>query len=187
MFNKNDKKIIFEENDLAAKYLLNIPKPAKNFVPEWFKKQKLFTNETNNEMDFVKSSGNFATYKRCVPVTDSLTAGYILELPATIYITNSGDSDNYVPFVSWLVDWPICDSNDPTTLGNYPVPFGYNPSFIRWITNWKIKTPRGHSLWVTHPSHRYDLPFITINGFVDTDLHPNSLALPFFFFYCFGG
>ena len=35
-------------------------------------------------------------------------------------------------------------------------------------------------MWITHPSHRYDLPFTTINGFVDTDLYPNRLVLPFF-------
>jgi hypothetical protein len=48
------------------------------------------------------------------------------------------------------------------------------------LVDFKIETPIGYSCWIMHPSHRWDLPFLTINGFVDTDKHLNSLLLPFF-------
>ena len=179
MFN-NQKKIIFEESSLASKHLLDIPKPATNSVPEWFKKQKIFSNETNDELQMVKDGNSVATYKRCIPVTDSITAGYNILLPATIFVTNQGNKDNYLPFITWGVNWDICDIGKMGSLGNYPVPFGHNNTFFRWKVDWIIKTPSKYSLWITHPSHRYDLPFTTINGFVDTDLHPNKLLLPFF-------
>jgi hypothetical protein len=46
--------------------------------------------------------------------------------------------------------------------------------------DWQVITPSGYSLWITHPSQRYDLPFTTVTGFVDTDKFPNRLFLPFF-------
>lgn len=178
--NKNkNKKIIFEEGNSFAKHLLDQPKPSTNSVPEWFKKQKLFSTGKNDEFDMVKYGG-VATYKRCIPVTDSITAGYNILLPATIYVINVGTPDNYIPQIKWQVEWDICDSREQEVLGNYPIPTGHNSSFFRWTVNWKIVTPKGYSIWVTHPSHRYDLPFTTINGFVDSDLHPNTLLLPFF-------
>jgi hypothetical protein len=119
------------------------------------------------------------TFKACTPLTDTMAAGYILELPATINISNNASSDS-LTYVDWRTTFPILDSQDPDVLGEYPIPIGYNKNIFRWIIDWKIETPPGYSLWITHPSHRHDLPFFTLNGFVDTDKHPNTLLLPFF-------
>jgi hypothetical protein len=176
---KKNKKIIFEEGSLAAKYLLDIPKPATNSVPQWFKNDKNFSNGSNNEIEMLKKQSE-ATYKMCVPVTDSLTAGYNILLPAAIYVTNAGDENNYVPNLHWQVTWPLCDVKPADILQSYPIPHDHSSIFFRWTVDWKITTPKDYSLWITHPAHRYDLPFTTINGFVDTDKHPNPLVLPFF-------
>jgi hypothetical protein len=176
---KNNKKIIFEESSLVAKYLLDTPKPSSSFMPEWFRKDKLYSGITNNKIDFIKNNYK-GTYKVCTPVTDSMTAGYSITLPAAIAVINDGTAENYIPKISWNVSWPVCDGLDSIALQNYPVPAGHHQQCFRWVGQWKIITPQGYSLWITHPSHRYDLPFTTINGFVDTDVHPNPIFLPFF-------
>jgi hypothetical protein len=51
---------------------------------------------------------------------------------------------------------------------------------FRWILDWKIKTPKGYSSMIMHPLHRFDLPFTTLPGIIDTDNHPSALLLPFF-------
>ena len=48
-------------------------------------------------------------------------------------------------------------------------------SFIVKFNNfWTIETPPGYSLLVTHPVNRYDLPFTTLTGLVDTDLYKDD-------------
>jgi hypothetical protein len=180
MFKNNKKEIIFTESNEFVKNTFTTPKPAYNFIPKWFRNDKNYVNGMNNTLDAIKAGGPGATYKLCVPITDGLSSGYIIGLPASFYVVNIGDKDNYIPFLKWEVPYPICDSQPSEVLASYPVPHGHSNSFFRWDLHWHIKTPRGYSLWITHPSHRYDLPFTTINGFVDTDLYPNRLVLPFF-------
>jgi hypothetical protein len=175
-----NKKIIFQQAKDHVDGLLKKPKPSTNYVSNWYKNQKLFTN---NENDFLKAKqkDDFGTsYKLCVPITDSLTAGYILELPADIFVKNIGTGKNYTPYIEWRTTFPVLDVQDNKSLGNYPIPNNFNNTFYRWIVDWKIVTPSGYSLWITHPSHRHDLPFFTVTGFVDTDQHPNPIVFPFF-------
>jgi hypothetical protein len=177
---KKTKIIKFEEVSLASSLELSPPpKPAITCVPNWYKKDKSFTHGNNDVLEHVKNSESYGTYKMCVPLTDSMTSGYNVVLPASIIITNDGSLDQYIPKLNWKVNWPMCDA-PAGDLKNYPIPYGHDLTFFRWILDWKITTPLGYSLWITHPSQRYDLPFTTINGFVDTDLHPNKLFLPFF-------
>ena len=174
------KKIIFQKAYKHVSGLLKKPSASIKYSPKWYKDEKLFSNK-HNELIKAEKDGNYKlTYKACTPVVDSLTAGYMLELPADIVVINQSKDGKYLPFLRWKVDFNVVDSQPAEALGNYPVPFGFNNSFFRWVINWQIKTPDGYSLWINHPSHRHDLPFFTLSGFIDTDKHPNPLALPFF-------
>jgi hypothetical protein len=173
----NKKKITFQAADQHAKALIDYPKPATHNIPEWYKSQKLYANGENNIIKAYKNGISHATYKACTPLVDTLTSGYIITTSADIVVINEDDGTKNI---SWNVSWKCLDNQDISVLGNYPIPHGYSPQILRWYLNWIIKTPPNYSLWVTHPSHRYDLPFLTINGFVDTDKHPNRLLLPFF-------
>jgi hypothetical protein len=179
MFKKNNKqKIIFQEATPAATYILSMPKPATNNVPDWYRDQKIFSNNQNNVIK-TRSEKSVATYKLCVPLVDSLTSGYYFVTPCDIIITNQSDTE-YNPEIEWGVDWSPLDIQDKELLGNFPCPVGHSSVSLRWITDWKIITPKGYSLWITHPSQRFDLPFTTMTGFVDTDKFPNRLFFPFF-------
>jgi len=174
------KKKIIKANAVndASKYLVDPPKPGVHHLPEWYKKQKNYSNGLNTTFD-VLNNGEVGTYKLCIPLIDTLTSGYILSTPADIHVAKANGTTNS-PYLTWKVNWPLLDFQDPKTLGNYPPPYAHNPNLFRWYVDWQLVTPKGYSLWVTHPSHRYDLPFTTLNGFVDTDTHPNHLFLPFF-------
>lgn len=173
------KKIKFTAKNEIINHISEIPKPGTSHVPEWYRKEKQFIGSTNNFISMVKQGNRGTTYKMCVPLVDSLTSGYIIALDSDIVVINT-ISDGYVPQVSWTSGNQVLDPVELESLANYPVPFGYSPYALRWHSSWHIETPRGYSLWVTHPSHRNELPFFTINGFVDTDKHPNVLVFPFF-------
>jgi hypothetical protein len=180
MFKKNNsKKIIFKAQREHSQFLSPIPKPASNVIPDWYKKQKNFSNGENNILKAIKTPA-VGTFKMCTPLVDTLTSGYLITLPADVLVTNVSDTGGYTPYISWRVEWAVLDSIEKDTHTNYPIPTGFNSQVFRWYFDFKIKTPSGYSCWITHPAHRWDLPFITMNGFVDTDKHPNSLLLPFF-------
>ena len=177
------KKISFRPISEYTDSLIQIPKPGTNHVPAWYRTERLFSNGENDWFKANKKNPDFVgTYKLCVPIVDSLTAGYILTTSADIVVENVG-SEKYIPKFFWKVDNQLIDMPDGIdhkSLGNYPIPSGYADFLTRWCIDWHIKTPNKYSLWLTHPSHRYDLPFLTLNGFVDTDRHPGALKLPFF-------
>ena len=179
MFKNNNKKIIFKAQQEHSQFLSSIPRPASTIIPDWYKKQKNFSNGENNLLKSMKTPG-LGTFKMCTPLVDTMTSGYLITLPADIFVKNVSDTEVYIPYISWKVEWPILDAIDEETHTNYPVPVGFNKKVFRWYFDFKIETPAGYSCWIMHPSHRWDLPFLTINGFVDTDKHPNSLLLPFF-------
>jgi hypothetical protein len=184
IFKTINKKIIFQSAKKHADLFLNVPEPSYKNIPFWYKQQKLFSN---NENDFLKANKKAVleenkfhyTYKTCTPLVDTLTSGYIIKTSADMLILNLG-KETYEPEIQWNVSWNLADKQNDEVLGNYPVPHGYYPGLFRWTIDYKVITPTGYSLWITHPSHRHDLPFLTINGFVDTDKHPNHLVLPFF-------
>lgn len=178
MFNKN-KKIIFQPGSELTELLVDHPKPSYNHVPEWYRKQKLYSNGENDYFKAFKKRPREGTYKLCTPLVDSITSGYTLTLSTDIIVTDVGIGE-YLPQINWLTTWNPVDDQGKDVLGNYPVPPGFCNILFRWIGDWIIKTPPGYSLWVTHPSHRHDLPFFTLNAFIDTDSHPNSIIFPFF-------
>lgn len=180
------KEIFFRPMSEYANSLEGVPLPATGHIPKWYKDQKLFSNGENEWLKAKNKNpekGYAGTYKLCVPITDSVTAGYILSTSSDILVENAFKDGRYSPRFTWKTSNKLIDNPDGLehkSLGNYPIPTGYVDIFTRWMIDWQIVTPPGYSLWVTHPSHRFDLPFFTINGFVDTDKHPASLKLPFF-------
>ena len=180
------KRIVFKETAFKGQELVNpSPTPSVKSLPQWFKKTTPYTTghrdylRAKQETPIEQHASIQATFKLCQPVTDSMTAGYTVLLPATLLVTNGPNGDS-IPNIEWKTSTQPFDAIPVETLGQYPIPNGYYPIPFRWKHNWKVQTPKGYSLWVTHPSHRNDLPFLTINGFIDTDKHPNSVVFPFF-------
>ena len=183
------KEIRFLAETKKAYDLENNPSPAKQHAPSWYRHTKKYQgasgNDSNSLLEHVKSldspSPMHFTYKNCIPFIDAMTMGYMITLPATIVVIQKQVGSERLPFVHWRTDWPIVDSPENETTANFPRPSGCAGSMFRWINNWKVETPPGYSLLVTHPIHRHDLPFTTITGVVDTDKHVNPIILPFFF------
>jgi hypothetical protein len=151
---------------------LGAPVPMKNIIPEWYKKA---------ETRYSDEQGNWhAGVKKCMPVLDSLVSGYALTTPFDIFITRSESGDIQM-------SWSGPDSlsyfvgERPKELGQtMPRPAGHDPNHMVWSGFWGFKAPRGWSILVTHPLNRFDLPFTTTSGIIDSDKFSASGNLPFF-------
>ena len=95
-----DKKIIKEKANQWMRIIdgvLEKPKPAKNYIPEWYKKAKPHNNLENKAIPSLDGTP-VSTVKKCMPVFDMMTAGYIMETPYDIYVRRTKGEP---PYFQW--------------------------------------------------------------------------------------
>ena len=152
------KKPILKYESLIDAYP-NIIEPAKNHIPEWYKK---IPKWKNNEVFNIKT-GFGHSVKQCVPFLESLTIGYMLLLPNDIYVKDN----NGVPYVTWNqeTEFPPKWRAEPSDQ-NF-IPAGHHGLEYTWQSAVVNTIPVGYTLIFTHPLNRHDLPFTTLTGIVD--------------------
>ena len=145
------------------------PVPAKTEIPDWFKS---IPSLVEGEMSI----------KRCVPVLDAFTAGYIIVSNVDfMFDEESGrflDNASYSSPISHHLDFQTEDMQIDKNL---------NPHPFKWNNQWHLKLPKGYSLLITHPLNRTELPFHSLTGIVDADVHPVAINFPFFMKKGFSG
>jgi hypothetical protein len=160
-------KIIFTDTH-NPKGVLQKPRPATEYIPKWYKEAKSYINSENKKKPRIEG-GPASTIKRCMPVWDMMTAGYIMETPYDIYVHRLEGQ----PFFQW-------GSNDAIAFqsveqfANHPYSKGIDYA-VRINIPWSIKTPKGWSIMVMEPQHHEPGPITCTSGIVDTD----DFSIPF--------
>ena len=154
---------------------LGQPIPIKYALPEWWKRA-----------ESVRSNGE-PGLKKCVPFMDAMLSGYTLTLPYDVFVA---PLENGEIKITWsgpreLPDFIVEREGD---LGaTLPRPAGHASNHLVFKGVWGIKTPRGWSVLVTHPLNRFDLPFTTTSGIIDSDEFTGPGNIPFFIKEGFSG
>jgi hypothetical protein len=146
------------------------PKEASKCIPEWFKKIKPF--EGRHREGFAEP-----TAKKCLPLLDSMSLGYILPLQGDLHVTANHDlsiircgernrealmvQDGHPSVQVHSSAWPV-QKQDP----------------IKFINQWRIKTKPGWSCLFTMPMNHIGMPFTTLSGVVDTDKYHQPVNFP---------
>lgn len=156
------KEIKFFPKSEEAEVLVEKPKPAQKYIPEWYKKMPAF--EGNKPSINISDAQPNSTAKMCVPFSDSFHMGYIVETWCDISIEcdDSGELTNYIY------------SSGPQIMGHRDSPSNkwpeeYHTTEFVWKMQWIPQLPEGHSVIYTHPFNRPDLPFFSLTGIVDSD------------------
>ena len=141
------------------------PKPAIKFVPEWYKKMEAsFPKE--------KTPDSLSTIKKCIPVLDAITAGYIIVSPCDVYVSFKDGEPNYNSAIPNLIQF------HPRKQA-YAHPLANEYQFPKWINPWAIKTPQGYSCLFKPPAHNQNPWFEILEGIVDTDAYGAPVNFPF--------
>jgi hypothetical protein len=162
------------------------PIPAKKFIPDWFKKVPIHGTEK-------------MTIKGCVPVLDSINAGYLLRLSQDFSIEfniqdlNSDKKTTTIRFASPLKYLDVKFGENDRYMQSNPEAHpasqldgdngfmatknGMN-HFFKIVNPWKIKTPPGYSCLFIPPMHREFDHFHILPGIVDTDQHVSTVNFP---------
>jgi hypothetical protein len=160
-------EIIFTDIDNPEGVLAK-PKPASDYIPEWYKKAKSYTDPSGKKAPTIDGSP-MSTIKRCMPLWDLMTAGYIIETPYDIYVRQTSEG----PFFQWGEMTAVAFQTHEQ-FQNHPYSRDINYA-VRILHPWSIKTPKGWSVLICEPQHHEPTPIITANGIVDTD----TFSLPF--------
>lgn len=155
------------------------PKPASKAIPEWYKQQP-------GSMDTGESLAKFgqaaSTVKKCLPIFDVITAGYIVVAPVDIYVdaTNPDKLTYQIPAALTQFKADIFATHDRQQYGNMPMnPDLYHRDLLRIMPFWIASTPPGYSALFLNPLHRDESPLTALPGLIDTDGYPSDGHLSF--------
>lgn len=152
------------------------PRPASQFVPDWYKKMESYLGNEKKPDGAGMSNG---TIKRCMPVFDVITAGYIITTHTDIWVSwkEIVFDDGTTQKNPWY-EWASYDA-----IGFHPIeqapehPAKNDFVYPKWINTWGIQTPKGYSTLFISPTHR-DNPFTILPGIVDTDTYVVPVNFP---------
>lgn len=142
--------------------------PAIKNIPQWYIDNPLYTSGKKE----VQNGHNSHTIRKCMPVFDAMTAGYIIFTYVDIFISQQ----NGVPIFHWPKFNPI-EFHNKNQLTHYPIDGEYPPP--KFMNPWSISTPKGYSCLFISPMHNPNNFFSILPGIVDTDKYNLPVNFPF--------
>jgi len=139
---------------------ISIPKLARNSVPDWHKDTMPLDEDSNR------------TIKKCMPVTDAITSGYIMPAPVDMLIYT--DTDNNLQFKCQYGEFFV-SRHSQTQYAKTPYK---DNTVLKFDFPWIFKTPPGWSMLYTQPFHRDNSKLEALSAIVETDTYYNSVNCP---------
>jgi len=147
-----------------------IVKRAVDLLPEWYKKL---------ETTFQHGGREEYTAKRCIPLLDVFTTGYVFVTTRDYtFSKNSVTGFTDITTKGGFVKPPVT-MHPREQLGGIDFAGNYEEYAFKWLNPYIVKTPKGYSSLFTQPFNRPELPFTTLSGVVDTDIYFQPVQFPF--------
>jgi hypothetical protein len=161
-------EIVFTLNE-EDKWIPNryYPTPAAKLIPEWYKKIESYSVPPTNGAE----RRAFPTIKRCMPVFDSISSGYLILTHTDIEIFEDGTfgwANDLMESVSKHAKEQVYNYKDKDVPVDMP----------KFRNPWNIKTAKGYSCLFISPMHRPTTGLKILEGIVDTDNYFNAVQLP---------
>jgi hypothetical protein len=178
MWGKN--KIINEIEFVALdKYAFEVcpkPFPASQAIPQWWKDASPYVKGPQNpdgKKIIVENRESNASFKKCTPMLDLLSSGYIVPLWADVQIKN----ENNLPYISWRVNKDVFEPHNGQEV---EVPDGYNSLQFKFLNQWVPKLPKGYSALIISCPAYPNSPFKTMQAIIDYDKTTHPLYPPIY-------
>lgn len=163
-----DQNIKFISYDEGV-FNLYPPEPAAKIIPDWYKNIPSFLNKDSSYI----TEDDIPSIKKCVPVRDYLTSGYVLYNGYQVNAIVEKDK-TLINTVSHR-----CNLKDYVSAHPYqqcPVEMHGNPNhYFKIVQPWKIITPPGYSCLFYQPYYTLNEDYDLFPAIVDTDKHDDSV------------
>lgn len=157
---------------LATEEQVNVlvpPAPANKFIPDWYK-----AIPTHSKISRDVTGAKAMTAKKCLPMMDAMTHGYIIPLSGDVHIRTNEDASlidiTENPYIK-LTEEHSQEQVAPA----FPFPKHH---LVKFINHFVIKTPPGYSCLFTAPINHLESRFITLGAVVDTDKYVREINFP---------
>lgn len=162
------------------------PYPATQAIPDWWKAMTPYTvtpdNPDGNKL-IVRERESNTSPKKCVPMLDALTSGYIIPLWSDVQIKNQGESK----LITWRTSEPVFLEHGMQARTDVETPVGFNPQVFKFLNKWRIITPKGYSCLITQPFGYRQTGAQAIPAVIDTDKSTLEILPPLWFASDFEG
>lgn len=174
-YKDNENRIIFWADDVTG---FQPPVPAASLIPDWWKNTPSYggfkgTEPNKKTMNFHSGADN-ATIKRCIPVLDSMSLGYLVVTPAELYVSPKEVTEKNVengPTSEFLLFYPRrAERVDYHPWGQASRhPYGTKQRLAKVFTPWHVRLPKDHSLIITEPLNNPSEYWSVVSGVMDSD------------------
>lgn len=176
MWGKN--KLVNEIEFIALdKYAFEVcpkPFPASQAIPQWWKDASPYIKNEDNpdgKKIIVSNNESNASFKKCTPMLDMLSSGYIVPLWADVQVT----IQDHGPQLTWRVHKQVFDIHYGQEV---ETPDGYQKTQFKFLNQWVPKLPKGFSaLIIPCPGYPNSI-FRPISGVIDYDKTTHPLYPP---------
>jgi hypothetical protein len=153
------------------------PYPAVKQLPKWFLDMDPYFDPNGDypidgKLHFRKRSAN-ATFKKCVPLLDGMSSGYIIPLWTDVMV----EIESNLPLIFWKTKNDVFQQHGQSSQEIVPPP-GYTNIVYKYLNCWIPQTPKGYSCLITSPIGHHDLAFKAIPAIIDTDKSTLELVFP---------
>lgn len=186
------RRIRFVPSSSYANEYIDPPVPAKSIIPNWYKSGEMFISSDTQKVTKSGDPKAIPAMKSCIPFLDAMISGYFICLWEDVYVKTSDVVEEFyaVEKNPYTDKYEKKQSEDHVYMigertgeigHTIPRPNGYCENHMIFNGQWGVRLPKGWSLVVTHPLNRFDLPFISTSGIIDSDEWWTGGNIPFFF------
>jgi hypothetical protein len=149
--------------------LVIAPKPevSSKFLPDWYKKTPPVINNGGISFGMLGT-----TVKKCMPIFDLISAGYIISTPCDIYLdaTNPERLEWSIPSGIISLQGDMFAVHAKEQYENLPINKEiHHKDLLRIFPFWAVGTPKGYSALFLQPAYADGSPLTALQALVDTD------------------
>lgn len=149
--------------------ILTPPAPANKFMPEWYKHLPTHSKSHRDHRGSLSM-----TAKKCLPMLDIMTHGFIIPLAGDIHIRTNEDASQIDITENQYIK--LTEEHNQDQVGSkFPFPKHH---LVKFINPFVIKTPPGYSCMFIPPVNHIETRFMALGGIVDTDKYDREINFP---------
>ena len=152
------------------------PFPASQALPQWWKDASPYIKsekDIDGKKIIIKNRESNASFKKCTPMLDLLSSGYIVPLWSDVQIRY----ENELPSISWRVEKNVFELHATQEV---EIPNGYQKSQFKFLNQWVPKLPKGYSALIIACPGYPNNPFRAMQAIIDYDKTTHPLFPPMF-------
>jgi hypothetical protein len=152
------------------------PFPAAQALPDWWKNASPYIKSDENPTGkkiIIENFESNASFKKCTPMLDLLSSGYIVPLWTDVQVRIKDES----PVITWRVTKPVFELHRTQEV---EIPTGYQEVQFKYLNQWIPRLPKGYSALIISCPGYPNTPFKTMQAIIDYDKTRHSLYPPMF-------